>query len=100
MTLDEIAESSGVLMCYTDKIDCCRRGVNKSGEWYYPNGLQVGPVGDGGGFYRSRSRSVIQLHRKIATVMPIGVFHCEVPDSSGANRSIYVGVYPQGQGNV
>ena len=98
--MDDIAEGSGALMCYTDKVDCCGGSVNmRQGDWYYPDGLQVHHDGAGGSFYRNRSYSVVRLHRRENTVMPIGIFHCEIPDKNGTNQSIYVGVYPQGQGN-
>ena len=97
VTLDDIAEGSEALMCYTDREDCCNLGI-RSGEWYYPNGRQVGTNGTGTGFYRNRGPSVVSLHRRENIVMPVGVFHCEIPYGNGYSH-IYVGVYSQGQGN-
>ena len=97
--MNDIAEGGGALMCYTDKEDCCGAINMRQGDWYYPNGLQVRTYGADGSFYRNRSHSVVHLHRREDTVMPIGIFHCEIPDKYGTNQNIYVGVYPQGQGN-
>ena len=100
MNLDGISEDSGALMCYTDKRDCCREEDSTSqmrlGEWYYPNGSVVRQDSS---FYKNRGLSVVHLHRRMNAIMPTGVFHCEVPDSSGVDHSIYVGVYPREQGN-
>ena len=95
MTLDDIAEDNGALMCYTDKEGCCKR--SREGEWNYPNGVQVRTNGFGDDFYRDRGPRVVRLHRRYDAVMPIGVYHCEIPNGSGTGH-IYVGVYPQGQG--
>ena len=98
MTIDDIAEDNGALMCYTDKLDCCRgsKAAERLGEWYYPNGIVVRQDSN---FYKNRGLSVVRLYRRMNAIMPTGVFHCEVPDSSGVDHSIYVGVYPREQGN-
>ena len=41
--------------------------------------------------------SAVSLHRRSGTP-PTGVYSCEIPDASGTNQSIYVGIYPQGVG--
>ena len=28
----------------------------------------------------------------------VGVFHCEIPDASGTNQSVYIGIYPLQKG--
>ena len=62
VTLADIASNTTALVCYTDKVDCCRR--EKTGEWYYPNGSQVRINSTGDGFYRDRGPSAVRLHRR------------------------------------
>ena len=97
MTLTDIGDRA--LLCYTDNKNCCAVSRDmRMGEWYYPSGVVVGHDDDGARFYRNRGPSVVRLHRKENPTMPTGVFHCEVPVASRVNQSIYIGVYPEGQG--
>ena len=74
------------------------------GMWYFPNSSQVpmGNQGSGHDVYMTRGPSVVRLHRKGNSTLPAGLFHCKIPDASGDNQSIYIGVYPdlQGEGKV
>ena len=102
VTVDDIAENDGALLCYTNNKTCCKtNGLTGTGEWYYPNKTMVsfGSYNRGGDFYRNRGPSVVRLNRRNNTTMPTGVFRCEIPDASGTNQSIYVGIYPEGSGS-
>ena len=94
--VDDIAEYDGALLCYTNSVVCC--SSSRQGEWYFPSGAPVGTSGDRGGFYRNRGPSVVRLNRRNNAMMPTGVFSCEIPDASGTNQSIYIGIYPRGEG--
>ena len=96
VTVDEIAENDGALLCYTNNVECCES--SRQGEWYFPNGTTVGTSGDGSGFYRNRGPSVVRLNRRNNAMMPTGVFRCEIPDASGTNQSIYIRIDPRGEG--
>ena len=99
MTLTDIAEGDRALLCYTNETNCCAVSPGmRMGEWYYPSGVVVGHDDDGARFYRNRGPSVVRLNRKGNTAMLAGVFHCQVPVARGVNQSIYIGVYPEGQG--
>ena len=100
MTLDEIGVGSAALFCLTNKTDCCRssdtpQGVGGIGEWFYPNGSLVRNDASGDDIYRGRGPSVVLLQYR-NNAQTTGVFRCEVPDASGTNQSLYVGVYPVG----
>jgi hypothetical protein len=41
--------------------------------------------------------SAVSLRRSSGTP-PTGMYRCEIPDASGNNQNIYVGIYPQGIG--
>ena len=105
VTLSNIGVGSGSLHCLTSNVQCCRSsdtppGEGGVGEWHFPNGngSTVGFQGAGGSIYRDRGPSVVRLHRRNSAMMPTGVFRCEIPDASMNSQDIYVGVYPQGDG--
>lgn len=92
--MTDIGEEYDALICLTNSTECCEEDSGVIGEWYFPNSSQV-PVNDHGyGMYVSRGPSVVRLHRRNNTIIPTGVFHCEISDANEANQSIYVGVYP------
>ena len=103
MTLDEIGEGSAALYCLTNKNDCCRKsdtpqGVGGIGEWFFPNGSLVHNDYSGDDIYRGRGPSFVRLQRR-NNAQTTGVFRCEIPDASGANQTLYVGVYPVNSGS-
>ena len=103
MTLNEIGEDSASLFCLTNKTDCCRSsdtppGVGGIGEWFFPNGNQVNNDASGDDIYRGRGPSFVRLQRR-NSAQTTGVFRCEVPDASGTNQQLYVGVYPVNSGS-
>ena len=105
VTLSDIGEDSFSLLCYTNNTQCCRYRYYPSArytirEWYFPNGTNVNVKGAQGDFYRTRGSSVVRLNRRNSTMIPTGVFRCEIPDANETNRSIYVGVYPQEDGKI
>ena len=101
VTVDDIAENDSALLCYTNNRTCCKTyGQTGIGEWYFPNGKMVsfGSYNRGGDLYRNRGPSVVRLNRRNNAMMPTGVFRCEIPDASGTNQNIYIGVYPRKEG--
>ena len=97
VTISDIEDGSESLHCLTNRGDCCRgsdTGGDGVGEWYFPgNGSTVGTSNGGGSIYRNRGPSVVRLNRRNDAMMPTGVFRCEIPDASGTDQNIYVGVY-------
>ena len=103
VTLDEIGEENAALFCLTNKTDCCRSsdtppGVGGIGEWFFPNGSSVNNAASGDDIYRGRGPSFVRLQRR-NNAQTTGVFRCEVPDASGTNQHLYVGVYPMDSGS-
>ena len=64
------------------------------GQWYYPDGSQVGVMDASGNYYRNRGQSVVRLHRRNGAMSPTGVFCCEIT----ANETYCIGVYKRGTG--
>ena len=90
---DDIGENDDALHCQTDKKSCCRYGVNRFGEWYFPNGTRVG-MREGtrdNYFYRNRGDKIVRLNRR-HNPPERGQFHCEVPDADGVNQTVFVNI--------
>ena len=83
------------LLCVTpDNVTCCstaETGGAPLGNWYFPNGTEVPPDSTGWDFYRTRGPGVVRLHRRTGGVS--GIYRCKIPDQSGVNQTIYVGLY-------
>lgn len=82
--------TSTILYCLTNNTNCCRETDGSSaGEWFLPG--QIQPVIDvNGTFIRTRGPSAVLLN--ISTVVPTGIYTCQIPDQSGQLRTAYVGV--------
>ena len=91
--------SVGALNCLTNNTSCCRgRDGMAAGEWFLPG--QTDPVvgvnspnAASADFTRARAPSVVLLNRRnIFATDPSGVYTCQIPDSSGELRTLYIGV--------
>ena len=105
VSLDEIGEGADALLCLTNSLSCCeeRDDETTGGTWYFPDSSSV-PLENQGSedhniMYITRGPGVVRLHRRGGSMMPAGIFHCEIPNERGMNQSIYVGVYPDTDGN-
>ena len=116
MTLEDIGEGDGALLCLTDHPACCRRSdtpfdISALGDWFFPNDTTVpntiiGYVEGGTNgtpiiwdFYRNRGPSVVRMHRRDGGVD--GIYRCEIPVSLGlpiVYQNIYIGVYTASTG--
>ena len=85
----EFGEGDNALLCKTNMETCCQN-PNRRGQFYYPNGERVPNKRRGEGFYRNRDVSMIRLHRKENINSPTGTFRCEIPDTSGERKNIYI----------
>ena len=90
------------LFCLTPSLECCSdsetpNAASVTREWYLPNGTLVPSAGTV--FSREQVSSAVALYRSGGT-SPSGVFCCEIPDASGTSQNIYVGIYPQGAGEM
>lgn len=102
--LGDIEISDGeALLCVTLQSACCSSveagsGRALPGNWYFPSG---NPVSSNSSqfLYTTRGLGVIRLHRNKTTnrnetnEMTRGIFHCELPDQTGINQTVYVGLY-------
>ena len=96
VNLEDIGEGlDAALLCVTDNTACCGRaqvpGGGVLGNWYYPNGTGVVNMGDVWEFYRLRDQSVVYMNRRRGGLD--GIYRCVIPDTTGVDQTIYIGVY-------
>ena len=97
VTNTDIGTGSAALLCTTTYTPCCSSG-NPETQWYFPNGSQV-PNNPNLPYQRTRGRfpgRVILSRNSESTTT--GIFHCVLPDVSGATESLYVGIYDSSTG--
>ena len=84
------------LLCYTDLNECCHDSNTTNGtlgEWFYPNGSDVGTRSNGQDFYVDRGPSVVRLNRRLSnTTSIVGLFCCVVPDATSTETRICINV--------
>ena len=94
ISLTDIREGSGALYCLTNSTSCCQSadtGSSGLGHWILSNGY-VPDNSNSSGFYIERGPSVVLLNHKANEMGPTGIYTCRVPDASGVNRTMYIGV--------
>ena len=93
VSLTDIGEGYNALYCLTNLTTCCRRrdnGTVATGIWVLSDGSI--PLGSSTDFYRRRGPSAVLLNRRTGAVGPTGLYTCQVPDGSGMERTLYIGV--------
>ena len=106
VTVTDIGDSIGLgIYCLTPSLECCSDSETPNAdsvtrEWYLPDGRPV--ASDNSPYIKSQVSSAVSLHRDLfsSNTAPVGVYHCEIPDASGTSENIYVGIYPQGDGEI
>ena len=92
--VDDIGEDESALICHTNKTDCC--GLNRAGEWYFPNGSRVQRWSWNRHyseyFYRNRDERIVRLNRYGNSPLERGHFYCELPDANDVNKTLYVNI--------
>ncbi len=86
------------LYCLTTNTSCCRgQDGGSAGAWFLPG--QTDPVvsrnseaGRTADFNRGRGPSAVLLNRRNSATGPSGVYTCEIPDASGQQQTLYIGV--------
>ena len=102
MTVTDIGSSffMSALFCLTPSLECCGESETPNAasvtrEWYLPDGRLVSSASTV--FSRGQVSSAVSLYCSGSTPLS-GVFRCEIPDASGTGQNIYVGIYPQDDG--
>ena len=86
----------GALLCYTDLKECCHdsnKTTRALGQWFYPNGSDVGTRSSGKDFYVDRGPSVVRLNRRLSNATSTtGLFCCVVPDATSTKTRMCTNV--------
>ena len=98
VSLTDIGEGYDALHCLTDLITCCKGADGAAaGEWFLPG--QTSPVvsisapsAGTESFVRSRGPGAVLLNRRTSAMGPTGLLTCQVPDGSGMERTLYIGL--------
>ena len=101
MSLEDIGEGDGALLCITNLTACCRPPHTDEmggiiGNWFFPNGTRVPNSGKSWDFHRTRGQMVVQMHRRRGG--EDGIYRCVIPDAENITQSIYIGVYSASTG--
>ena len=101
VTLEDIGERDGALLCMTNLVACCRSPYGPiSGNWYFPNTTRVPSDMNNRNLtwdiYRTRGEMVVYMHRRIGGVN--GIYYCGIHDSMNVTQNVYIGVYTAGSG--
>ena len=102
VSLEDIGEGDGALLCITNLTTCCRPpyidGEIRSvvGNWFFPNGTKVPSSGSQWDFHRTRGQMVVQMHRRRGG--EDGIYRCEIPDAENVTQTTYIGVYSASTG--
>ena len=97
VALEDIGEDDYALHCVTDQTACCQPPYTDSirrsaiGNWFFPNGTRVPTSGVLWDFHRTRSQSVVLLHRRRDGEE--GIYSCVIPDAMNVIQTIHIGVY-------
>ena len=97
VTTTDIGTGAAALVCTTTYTPCCS-SANPETLWYFPNGSPV-PNNPALSYHRKRGRDpgrVILVRNFESTTT--GIFHCDIPDTSGFIQSLYVGIYDNSAG--
>ena len=100
MNLEEIGVDNRSLICLTNSLNCC--GGTSNGDWYDPDNMTVTENRDDNTtdyyYYTSNGPSMVRLNKIDNAANGQGVFRCIIPDASGNNQRIFVGIYSSEMG--
>ena len=89
VALEDIGKGDDALLCVTNQTACCKHPA--LGDWYFPNESRVPTRDKNLGFYRTRGKMVVRMHRQGDG--KDGIYRCQIPDSVNVVQTIYIGVY-------
>ena len=96
MVISDIGSTDDTaLLCHTNRPPV---GVNSGGDWFAPDGTRVN-LDDVPGFTRNRGSMVVRLRRTTGTPHE-GIYWCSILDAVSVPKTIYVGLYNRGGGNI
>ena len=87
------------LLCHTNRPPP-PGSTSSGGEWYGPDGTRVTDTAVPG-FQRDRGPMVVRLKKSTSTGTPSeGMYKCSIKDTESIPKTVYVGLYNIGGGNI
>ena len=101
MLISDIGSTDNTaLLCHTNRPPPHGGPKTSSGEWYGPDGTRVTDTAVPG-FQRDRGPMVVRLRNSTSTGTPSeGMYKCSIKDTESIPKTVYVGLYNSGGGNV
>ena len=90
------ADEEKVLLCSTDRRNCCNDEFNLSGSWFLPTGSKISSSTNTQSLHISLGNQTMGLD--ISPELPSGIYHCEMMDRENITHHLYAGIYPEGKG--
>ena len=85
----QISIGDRALKCVTDHADCCTDP--DVGSWTYERGRAIQQGEDGATcMYVTRGQGEVSLNRNSTCYPDVGLWRCDIPDSNGVIRSMYI----------
>ena len=103
ITMDSIGDSEeeNILICSTDREDCCTDEFSIPGSWFLPNGSKIHVLSSRNNtqsLHITLGNQTIGLNITNNPEMPAGIYHCEVMDRENVTHHLYAGIYPENEG--
>ena len=94
--IGENTSAPGALKCINTNIDCGTDLISESCNrtWNYPNRTSVPDFNStqNDSLYVTRDKHSLLLNRPNETVVPTGIYYCELPNNNTIQQ-LYVGIY-------
>ena len=96
------SDEASSVQCHTDLKSCCSSSQGPhQGDWYFPNQTRLPFTGE---IYESHGDQRVTLHCSANASSLSGIYHCDIPingvddDDIIVTESVYIGMYPSGEG--
>jgi hypothetical protein len=88
-----------ILICSTDRENCCIDEFNIPGSWFLPNGSKIPPsTTNTRSLHIALGNHTVGLN--ISPDLPTGIYHCEMMDKDNVTHHLYAGIYPEDEGRL
>ena len=91
-------EDKIVLVCSTDRENCCTDEFSISGKWFLPNGSNITLKTNIQSLSILLGNQTVGLNITNNTELPTGIYHCEIVDRDNVTHHLYAGIYPEDEG--
>ena len=102
-----IGEAEDALYCVTDDVTCCGTPPslpssggrsNEQGRWFFPSGDNIASSTDNANLWYASwlTGAVVLNFRGDSSRGVVGIYHCDIQDSTGTTHQLYACIYGDG----